>query len=333
MPDVKKKKSILNKLLAVMLIVIAGLIALFFYLTHEENKRLDLTAAYGSDMYELSGYTTADTFASNIVISNENVSLDGFELTSGSERALLFNTDSKTSVFAHGIYQKAYPASLTKIMTAILAAKYGNMTDVVTMQAEDFALESGSQNSSLKAGDTVTMEQLYRLLLVYSANDAANAIARHIDGSSEAFVERMNNEAKSLGMTLTHFKNPHGLHDIEHYTCAYDVYLMLNEAMKYPMFTETIRMSSYTLSVQREDKTIAYHYDSTDGFLNGEYNVPDGVILWGGKTGTTPEAGANLALIAQDKQGIPYIAVIMNADKKVILYDDMTKLLDCINKA
>src|SRR5699024_8690992 len=112
-----------------------------------------------------------------------------------------------------GIYDKIYPASITKIMTALLAIEYGNMEDVVTIQAEDVNLEEGSVLSGMQAGDQVTMDQLFYTLVVYSANDAGMAIARHIGGTVEEFVNLMNQEAQNLGMTGTHFVNPHGLHD------------------------------------------------------------------------------------------------------------------------
>jgi D-alanyl-D-alanine carboxypeptidase (penicillin-binding protein 5/6) len=319
--------SKMNKLLTAVIVIIAALIALTVYISYEKDRSLDMFSPYVAEGHEAQGGTTADTFTSDLVVSRAYVDLEGFELTSGSERALLFDIDSNTAVYSHGIYEKAYPASLTKIMTAIAALKYGNMEDVVTMQASDFMLEEGSQNSNMIAGDEVTLKQLLEVMLVYSANDASNAIARHISGSYDEFVKLMNSEALSLGMTGTHFVNPHGLHDDGHYTCAYDVYLMLNEAMKYPLFNEIIRMSSYTLDVTRDGSVISYYYDSTDEFLTGIYSVPQDVIIWGGKTGTTPEAGANIALIAQSSEGIPYIAVIMNADKKTILYEDMSRLL------
>ena len=319
--------SKLNKLLAVIIAVIAALAAIAAYISYSNERSLDMFSAYAPYDIETKNYTKADTFASDLVVSHGYVALEGFELTSGSERALLFDIDSNTVLFANGIYEKAYPASLTKIMTAVLALKYGNMDDVVTMQASDFMLEEGSQNSNMIAEDKVTLRQLLELMLVYSANDAANAIARHIAGSYEEFVSLMNEEALSYGMTGTHFANAHGLHDDGHYTCAYDVYLMLRKAMEYPLFNEIIRMSSYTLDVERNGSVISYYYDSTDEYLTGIYNVPEGVILWGGKTGTTPQAGACLALIAQNTDGVPYISVIMNADKKTILYDDMTRLL------
>jgi D-alanyl-D-alanine carboxypeptidase len=325
------KKKITNILFVVMLVVIVGLAAVFFYMLHLQDRYVDLSYKYKPDV-NMDGRTSADTFAEDLVKSDANVSLEGFQLTSSSEKGLLFNIDSNEPVFAQGIYDRAYPASITKIMTAILTMKYGNMSDVVVMEESDFDLEEGAQVSGMIPGDTLTMQQLFECMVVYSANDAAMAIARHISGSVDNFVALMNEEAKSLGMTGTHFTNPHGLHNDDHYTCAYDVYLMLNEAIKYTQFTDTIGMNMYNLTVTRADGSqISYRLDSTDKYLTGQKELPPDVALWGGKTGTTPEAGSCLSLVMQNKNGVPFISVILGADNSNILYSDMTNLISHIN--
>lgn len=331
MPDKSKKNSIWNKLFIAISLIVALLLIIVFYLFYRNEKSLDISYAFNySESNE--NEAVADTFTKNLVISDNDVSFDGLNISSESEKALLFDISSNKPIFAKGVYDKIYPASITKIMTAIVAMKYGNMDDVVTMSDEDFALEDGSQVSGMISGDTVTMEQLFKSLLVYSANDAAMAIARHISGSVDEFVKLMNQEAKSLGMIGTNFINPHGLHDANHYTCAYDVYLMLNAAKEYSMFIDTIKLNEYKLTVQRADgSSVAYRLDSTDKYLTGLKQLPQGVSLWGGKTGTTPEAGSCLSLIVQNKNGNMYIAVVMNADNSTTLYSDMTDLLSQIN--
>lgn len=331
MPDKSKRNSIWNKLFIAISLIVALLLGIVFYLSYNNTRTMDISYSFNySDSNE--NEAVADTFTKNLVISDNDVLYDGINVSSESEKALLFDISSNEPIFAHGIYDKIYPASITKIMTAIVAMKYGNMDDVVTMCDEDFALEDGSQVSGMISGDTVTMEQLFKTLLVYSANDAAMAIARHISGSVEEFVKLMNQEAKSLGMIGTNFVNPHGLHDENHYTCAYDVYIMLNAAKEYSMFTDTIKLKEYKLTVQRADgSSIAYRFDSTDKYLTGLKQLPQGVSLWGGKTGTTPEAGSCLSIIVQNKNGNMFIAVVMNADNSTELYSDMTDLLSQIN--
>ncbi len=330
--DAPKKKSIWNTLLVITLVIIGLLTALYFFIAYQQERTLDLSVPYSAVGLLTSDTTTAKPFTEDLVVSDGAVVAEDITLNASTEKGLLFNLDTNEAVFAQGIYDKAYPASITKIMTAILVMKYANMSDVVVMQESDFDLEAGSQVSGMIPGDTVTMEQLFHTLVIYSANDAAMAIARHMDGSVENFAAHMNEEAQKLGMIGTHFVNPHGLHDSEHYTCAYDVYLMLQEAVKYPAFSDAIRMNVYNLSVTRADgSVIRYRLDSTDKYLTGEKKAPSGVTLWGGKTGTTPEAGSCLALVAQNENGIPFVSVILNAENSSKLYEDMNKLLGVIN--
>ena len=188
------------------------------------------------------------------------------------------------------------------------------------------------QYRKLEVGDTVTMDQLFHALLIYSANDAAMAIARQVGGSVENFVQMMNDKAASLAMTGTHFANPHGLHNENHYTTAYDVYLMLYAAYQHTEFQNTMSMSSYTLNMTHADGTAGTIYlSSTDKYLTGEKNAPENVTVLGGKTGTTDEAGSCLALVSQNAYGEPFISVILHASTKVELYEDMNTLLSNIN--
>ncbi len=324
-------KSKWDRMLLSAALIIVLLISTILCLSYKKSGEYDMSNSYETAIIKDNEYDTAAAFASDLIVCSGYVSLEGYSLSNLLEKALLFNLEDRSALFANGIYDKIYPASITKIMTAILALKYGNMDQCVTMVASDFDLEEGSQTSNMQAGDEVTMGQLLRLVLVYSANDAANAIARTISGSVDEFVVLMNSEALSYGMLKTNFVNPHGLHDDNHYTCAYDVYIMLEKAMDYSLFTEIIRLSSYTLDVTRGDEVISYYYEATDEYLTGVKSTPDDVFIWGGKTGTTSEAGACLALIVQNVDGLPFIAVIMNCDTKAQLYNDMSELLIHVN--
>ena len=169
-------------------------------------------------------------------------------------------------------------------------------------------------------------------LLVYSGNDAASAIATHVGGSTENFVAMMNEYAAQLGCTGTHFTNPHGLQDENHYTTPYDIYLMLKEALKYPEFTEITQLPSYTVTFQHSDGSEdSVSLTATDHYLTGEANAPKGVTVLGGKTGTTSSAGNCLALLCQNSYGEPYVSIVMGASTKELLYQQMTSLLENIN--
>ena len=257
--------------------------------------------------------------------------MDGVSLGEN-QKGLLLDLDDRQVLYSKQALEKVYPASITKIMTAMLALKYGNMDDVVTITQENLNLESGSQVCGFWAGDQVTMDQLLHCLLVYSGNDAASAIATHVGGSTEGFVEMMNSFAKELGCTGTHFTNPHGLQDENHYTTPYDIYLMLKEALNYPEFTQITQMGSYTVEYTHADGSSASTtLTATDHYLTGEATPPKNVTILGGKTGTTDNAGNCLALLSQNAYGKPYISIVMGASTKDELYQQMSSLLQNIN--
>ena len=273
----------------------------------------------------------AEGFAQNLCVVTKDVPLDSVSLDDN-QSGVLLNLSDKKVLYAKGAYNKVYPASITKIMTAMLALKYGNMDDTVTISQENVTLESGSQVAGFMEGDQVTMDQLLHCLLVYSANDAASAIAEHVGGSTDKFVEMMNSFAAELGCTGTHFTNPHGLQDENHYTTPYDIYLMLKEALNYPEFTDITQMSSYTVTYKHSDGSDASTtLNATDHYLTGEATTPKDVTILGGKTGTTDKAGNCLALLSQNAYGKPFISIVMVASSKDVLYQEMTSLLQNIN--
>lgn len=300
-----------------------------------KGQDLDLSHGYLQTVAEeesLSAATLmkASPFAEDLCVSAGDVANDNISL-SGSEKGALFDVEEKKVLFGENMYEKVYPASITKIMTAILAVRLGNMDDVVTITEEDVTLEEGSQMVGFQPGDVVTMDELFHGLLVYSGNDCAMAIARHIGGTVDQFVEMMNQEMKSLGATGTHFVSPHGLHDENHYTTVYDIYLMLNEALTYSYFVETMQLGNYVITYTRGEDTITARLDATDHYLTGQESAPNGVTVLGGKTGTTSAAGSCLAILSQNRYGEPYISIVMKALNKVYLYDDMNTLLEQIN--
>ena len=273
----------------------------------------------------------AASFAADLCVVSGDQSLDSVKLEEGQE-GLLLNISDKSVMYAKGAYEKVYPASITKIMTALLAFTNGNMDDVVTISEENVTLEEGSQRVGFQVGDQVTMDELVHCLLVYSGNDAASAIATHVGGTTENFVSMMNAYAAQLGCTGTHFTNPHGLQDENHYTTPYDIYLMLKEALKYPEFTEITQMGSYTTNYKYSDGSAAsVVLTATDHYLTGEATAPKGVTILGGKTGTTSSAGNCLALLCQNEYGNPFVSIVMGASSKELLYQEMSSLLENIN--
>lgn len=275
---------------------------------------------------------TVAPFASALCVVTDNVLYESVNMDEA-EAAVLFDVNGSGVLYAKNAHETLYPASLTKVMTALVALKNGSLDQVLTATNSVNITESGAQLCGLKAGDTMTLDQALRILLMYSANDAAMLIAEGIGGSVDHFVEMMNEEARRLGATNTNFANPHGLTDANHYTTVYDLYLIFNEAIKYETFNEMIQMSSYqTTYFDKNGKTKEFNKTTTNLFVRGDYSAPSNVNVIGGKTGTTNAAGHCLMLLSKDENGNPYISIILRSTSTDVLYNEMIDLLDEIHK-
>lgn len=303
---------------------------------------LSITAlsACGSSSYAIpyspdSIYTSissdmVDTFASDLCVVGSDIT-DGSISMSKNSCAGLFDLNKRETLYALNVNEQVDPASLTKIMTALVALKYGSLDQILTATKAVNINEAGAQLIGLKEGDTMTLDQALHILLIYSANDAGMLIADNIGGGTDAFVELMNQEAREIGATKCHFTNPHGLTADDHYVTAYDMYLIFNAAMQYDEFQEIINMSSYSTVYSRSDgSSVEVNIKSTNGYLRGDRSAPSTITVIGGKTGTTNAAGHCLILLAKDSSGNPYIAVIMRAEDGDTLYSEMTALLEKI---
>lgn len=330
----KRKKIRLTALLIILFIGVLSMgVALIYKIRGNSFDTIDhpydVVAEFSNPMISGS-HQRSDAFASTLCVVDRDVALES-SLLDSYQKGLLFDLGSKEVLFSQGAFEKVYPASITKIMTAMLALKYGKMNDMVVITQENVTLEEGSQVCGFRAGDTLNLEQLLNCLLVYSGNDAASAIAEHIGGTTEQFVSMMNEYAHELGCSGTHFTNPHGLQDENHYTTPYDIYLMLKEALNYPEFTAITKQSSYTVNYVRDDGTqMSTYLLATDHYLTGEANAPKNVTVLGGKTGTTSLAGNCLALLCQDAYGKPYCSIVMGAGTKDLLYEQMNSILQAI---
>lgn len=306
-----------------------GIFAIFLITV---SKKLDMPAPYDKQNLVYgnvidSNIQMTSGIAEDLCVTVEDVANSNITLQDNSIGGL-FNLDDRTVEFSSHIFDQVYPASITKIMTGILTEKYANMNDIVTITYEDINLESGSQVCGFEVGDQVTVNELFHGLLIHSGNDAAMALARHVGGTVDNFVKMMNDEADRLGAFNTHFMNPSGLHHASHYTSVYDIYLMLNEAMKYPHFMQVMQLSVYNLTytdAYGTEKNV--NLDSTDHYLTKETSAPKGITVLGGKTGTTSLAGNCLALLSQNAYGEPHISIILRSTTKTSLYDQMNMLL------
>lgn len=274
----------------------------------------------------------AKPFAADIcVVSGDVMDEEAIDLA-GAEAAALFDLNGKEVLYSKNAHERLHPASLTKVMTALVALKNGSLDQTLTATDAVKITESGAQLINLKPGDSMTLDQALHILLLYSANDVANLIAENIGGSVDHYVEMMNEEAMRIGATNTHFANAHGLTNEDHYTTAYDLYLILNEAAKYEKFNEIIQMSSYqTTYTLASGKTKEVTYNTTNRFVKNDVQAPANISVIGGKTGTTNAAGHCLILLSKDTNGSPYISVIMRAESNDYLYQKMVELLNQIN--
>lgn len=283
----------------------------------------------------LTGSSTgrADPFAADLCVVTGDISGDESVDMSGASAAVLFDVNNREVLYSKNAHERLYPASLTKVMTALVALQNASPDMVLTATNNVTIRESGAQLCGLKAGDTMTLDQALHILLMYSANDAAMLIAENIGGSVEHFVEMMNEEAKRIGATNTSFANPHGLSDDNHYTTAYDLYLIFNEAIQYDTFNEIIHMTTYqTTYYDKDGKAKELTVNNTNLFLRGDYQAPENITVIGGKTGTTAAAGHCLILLSRDISGAPYISVILKSQATDLLYPEMAQLLGEINK-
>jgi D-alanyl-D-alanine carboxypeptidase (penicillin-binding protein 5/6) len=193
------------------------------------------------------------------------------------QAALLGDSDTNQVLAAANANQGRPMASTTKIMTALLVLERANLADPVVVSP---AALVGESSMGLAAGEVVAVEDLLWGLLLNSGNDAAMALAEHVAGSADAFVALMNQRAAELGMRNTRFANPHGLDAPEHYSSAYDLWLVTQEALKYPLFRSMVATPAYTAAGRQL-------FNQNE--LLGSYPGADGV-----KTGTTLAAGQNL---------------------------------------
>lgn len=225
-----------------------------------------------------------------------------------SQAAILMDTKTEKILYSKNENKKMYPASTTKIVTAILTLENCNLDEVVTVSYDTvMSIPDGYSSAFLQIGEQLTVEQLLQLLLVHSANDAANCLAEYVGGSIESFVSMMNTKVHEIGLSNTHFTNSFGMHDDNHYTTAQD----LASIMKYCIKNENFRKlaGSASCAIPATNKYITRKYASTNELIipnNSNYYS----YLTSGKTGYTSQAGDCL-VSSSYKDGLELICVIL----------------------
>ena len=255
-----------------------------------------------------------------LIVVNFIFSINSFavELNINAESAISVESSTGKIVYEKNAHKQMYPASTTKVMTALLVLENCNLEDKAKVSYEAISsVPEGYSNAKLQVGEEMPIKDLLYVLMIPSANEAANVLAEHVAGSVESFSTMMNTKAEELGCETTHFVNPNGIHNENHYSSAYDLYLIAKEAMKNETFRKIVSTSKYTLpatdSYPNNDRTFVNTnklivYNNSNRADNYYYKDAIGI-----KTGYTTEAG-NCLISAASRDGLEFINVVLNAD-------------------
>lgn len=242
------------------------------------------------------------------------------------ETAVLMEQHSGKILYDMNSSQRMEPASITKVMTLLLALEHGDLTDVIVVGDEIKQISDDSSKVPLLEGEQLTLEDLLYGLMIKSGNDAAMTIGVHISGSVEAFVELMNKRARELGCTGTNFVNPHGYQDANHYSTAMDMAIIARAGMQNETYRTIVGTPSYTIPKNnvRESDTVIRSKNQFIGRSNDmEYQYQYGT---GVKTGYFSDAKHTFVASAT-KDGVDLIAVVMRSSQKG-KWIDATRLME-----
>lgn len=241
------------------------------------------------------------------------------------ESGILIDGRTGAVLYEKNADQAYYPASITKILTALIVIENSDLDDMITCSKEAiYNVEAKSSNAGLSEGDTLSVRDCLYALLVNSANEAANALAEHVAGSMDAFADMMNEKARELGCTNSHFANPSGLNNEDHYTTARDMALIAKAAFDNPEFVDINATTYYKLPPTKQDTEGLKMYAHHKMMLKSQSVYYPGII--GGKTGYTTLAG-NTLVTAAERDGMRLITVILKGTTPAY-YTDTSSLLD-----
>lgn len=246
-----------------------------------------------------------------------------------SEAAILIHSNTGLVLYSKNGDDKVYPASTTKVLTAILTIEKGNLSDTATTSYDAISvIPSGYSSAYLSEGEEMSVENLLKVLLVHSANDAANVLAEYISGTIDEFVNLMNEKALELGCENTHFVNTNGIHDENHYTTAHDLAIITKYCMQNQTFRDLVSLK--TCTIPATNKSEERKYTNTNDLIkpSSSYYYEDCI---GGKTGFTSQA-KNCLISVCSRNGLELIAVVLGAaqtdDGRSARYVDSTTLFN-----
>lgn len=275
----------------------------------------------------------SDYFAEDLCVTNSiNFGLEEVD-SQVAQGAGVFNVTTGEVLYNQNVFERLYPASTTKVLTAYIILRDSDLSEIVTVS--ESAANQGDDASvcGLRKGDNITIQNLLYGLMLESGNDAADALAEAHSGSVEAFAEEMNRTAHELGATGTHFVNPSGYPHDDHYTAVYDMYLIMNEALKNEKFKEIIGSKTQSVVYSSENgKLIEKTYRNNNRYHTGAVDAPEGFTIVGGKTGTTFDAGYCLVLYSVNEAEEEIISIVFKADGRHNLYLLMNQILSEFGK-
>ena len=246
-----------------------------------------------------------------MIIGIQSVSF-ACEVNLNSEAAILVEISTGRIIYEKNSTKKLYPASTTKILTAILVIENCNLNDLVTVRQSALDnIPTGYVTCNLQVGEELSVKDLLYALMIPSANDAAYVLAEHVAGSVDNFSVMMNDKAREIGCKTTHFVNPNGIHDDSHYSTAYDLYLLANYAMKNETFRNLVAATEYTLPATEKYPNEDRILKTTNELLNKNsrnYYYKNAIGI---KTGYTSKAG-NCLVATSSRDGLEFIAVVLN---------------------
>lgn len=248
------------------------------------------------------------------------------------DSAVVMELSTGTILYEKNMHKKRYPASITKIMTAMLTAENCGMNDVITFsEAAVYGIEPGSSTVYSEVGEKMTVEQCLYAIMLESANEVCLAAGEQVSGSIDKFVDLMNQRVKELGLTDTHFNNPNGLPDPKHYTSAHDMAVIMRTAMSNPTFRKVCSTKNYTCAKTNKHKMTRYWINHHEMIAGNKYPKYLYKYAIGGKTGYTRAAGNTLVTCAQ-KDGMELVCVVMKSTSpesgEPNEYTDTTRLLN-----
>ena len=246
------------------------------------------------------------------------------DFTVSAEGAVLIDSNTGKILYGKNANEKLYPASTTKIITAILAIENCKLTDKITASYDAvMSLPSGYSNAAIQPNETLTSKELLEMFLIHSANEIGTIFAEHISGNVENFAKLMNKKATEIGCKNTNFTNPSGIHDQQHYSTAYDMALIAQYCMKNETFRNIVSMPSCT--IEPTDKYEQRFFRNTNDLLNKSSDYYYKYAI-GTKTGYTSQAKRCLIASAK-KDNIELITVVLGTQSTI----PDTRYLDTIN--